>query len=193
MDGINKIREKVLSDAQAKADAIIAEAERQAKRIREATEEALKQGQSDFETESERLRMSETARKKSETAMEARRISLQAKNELIRKVKEEALKRLQDLPESEKFQLYLDLIKQEAEDGAELTLSAADQGLKQRLVEAADVKIRAVSEPGNFEGGIVLRQGKVSSSMTFTDLLNKTLETEITEIAKILYGSASAQ
>ena len=83
INGLNKITDKILSEAQAKADKILADAEAECDRINAEYAERAEKIRSDISTEAEKGGMEYVARIRSTAATSKRNLLLQTKSDLI--------------------------------------------------------------------------------------------------------------
>ena len=83
INGLNKITDKILSEAQAKADQILADAQAECDRINAEYAERAEKIRSDISTEAEKGGMGYVARIRSTAATSKRNLLLQTKSDLI--------------------------------------------------------------------------------------------------------------
>ena len=83
INGLNKITDKILSEAQAKADKILADAEAECDRINAEYAERAEKIRSEISTEAEKRGMEYVARIRSTAATSKRNLLLQTKSDLI--------------------------------------------------------------------------------------------------------------
>ena len=83
INGLNKITDKILSEAQAKADKILADAEAECDRINAEYAERAEKIRSEISTEAEKGGMEYVARIRSTAATSKRNVLLQTKSDLI--------------------------------------------------------------------------------------------------------------
>ncbi len=187
MDGLDQIREKVLSDYRAKAEEIRARAEAMAQQLRQEAAARSEASEARFQEELVQGQAQADRRLQSELNMERRRVELQAKNALMEEVKGETKKALLALPTEKKQAFYLQLLEAQALEGDELVLAPADQALAPVLVAACSKSIKASAEAGHFDGGILLKRERVTLSLTFDEIIDSELQANQTEIANRLY------
>ena len=102
INGLNKITDKILSEAQAKADKILADAQAECDRINAEYAERADKIRSDISTEAEKGGMEYVARIRSTAANSKRNLLLQTKSDLIDGVFESVLEQTRNL-ELEKY------------------------------------------------------------------------------------------
>lgn len=197
--------EDILKKIGAKAEVLVEEILSSAKdeveaRIQAAREEAtlLKTGILEESTaEAEQIKSIAASRRD----MEKRQMILGAKQDLISQVFEEAVVRLNDLPDEEYRELLLGLISRKARGTEELLLSEHDDSrlgpdFYQDVGDALKLKGKAADlevtySPDRFGGGFMLREGGVSDNVTFPVILNLIREDLEIELAKILFEKPS--
>lgn len=201
--GVEKIAEKILGDAREEAERLLEEARREAARIRAQGEEDADRVRASIlaqaEAEVERLRREKLA----EARLEAKRRILAAKRVALDRVFQEALRRLQELPQGDYFKLLEALILEGAETGEEeLILSPADReclpsGFLQEVNEALREKgkagaLRLADETRGPDGGVVLRGRRYEIDASLPTLIRSAREGLETAVAEILFGTEDA-
>ncbi len=177
MNGIEKITQLIESDAQAEIDRILGDARDEAARIA-----AQYQGQADEEAaelaaKNEKAAAEREERLVSVAQMEARKVTLGAKQEMVEKVYIRALEKLRAMPDAQYMAVLADLLVQASSSGhEEVVLSKED---RERVGEAAVEKANAASgkrlalsaETRPIEGGFVLKDQNVEVNCTFDTLV----------------------
>lgn len=186
MDGLEKIREKVMLDSEARVSEILRLARGQAEKVQKEAQERLALESEKFNEESALLREQDERRLASEINMERRRIDLQAKNRLLDELKVQAAERLASLSREEKLRFYADLLD-EAEDGDVLLLAEADRDLADELLGKTDKKLTLSEQTLNARGGLALQRGRLRISLSFEEILAAAVEKNITVLAELLY------
>ena len=97
INGLNKITDKILSEAQAKADKILADAQAECDRINAEYAERAEKIRSEISTEAEKGGMEYVARIRSTAATTKRNLLLQTKSDLIDGVFESVLEQTRNL------------------------------------------------------------------------------------------------
>lgn len=148
MNGLEKITARIETDAQAEADRILLEAQAQAdlvaadydQRIQKAVSEAEQRGKAAAAQREERLA--------SMAAMEARKATLAAKQEMVTQAFDQAVEALCALPEEKTVELLANLAVKASRTGREqVLLSAADRARvgKAVVARANELLAKAVS------------------------------------------------
>ena len=186
------LREKIISDATSKAEQILSEQ-------REKADAILSAAQSESDKNSE-LAMKELevqksdiiARAKTVAELDARKLMLAAKRELINRVFDRALEKLMQLDDKSMKSLLLSMLSG-AEDGDVVLLNARGKSLLTEKDIAAYAKSRGIKlslceNAGNFRGGLQLIGNGVSKNFTFEVELSLLRERSESDIAKQIFG-----
>ena len=193
MTGIEKITGRINADAQAEIDAVLGEAQARADEIKAKYDAQAKQ---EYETLTRRGKAAAQEREKnlhSSAQMEARKMVLAAKQEMLDKAFRQALRKLCGLDDESMTALLSKLAQRASVTGREEVI--LNGGVKKRLGAAVVKKANAdgglhltLSEAdGSFEGGVVLKNGAVEINGTF-DTLVRLVRGEIAgEVAKVLF------
>ena len=177
MNGIEKITQRIDAQAQAEIDRILADARDQAEAIAE-------QAQAQAEAESAELaaRNGQAAAEREErlvgaAQMEAKKIILAAKQELVEKAYVLALEKLCSMPDEQYTETLVALLEQAAPDGKGSVIFAPD--VKERIgaatVALANEKLQGslilAEETRPLRGGFILSRGNVEVNCTFDTLV----------------------
>ena len=174
---------KLLQRAREEADAILAEADLQAEKMRQSYERRLQ------EEEPEVLR-----RRRIVADMDVQRLELGARREVIGKTFETALGALRALP-AEKYEAFVTALLENA------MITKSEEvlvGRKEKVVTAAwlekfnkahDASLTLSSEKLNEAGGFVLSQGRVDVNCTFDMLVHSLTEDLEADVVERLFSS----
>ncbi len=203
--GVDKIIQKLLSDAEAEAGRILAQAEQEAEEIRqqgEAEAQAAKQPILErAEAEAQRRRRQHLAL----AALWARNKVLAAKRELLDRVFKEATERLGRLGSQEYRAFLRELLLRAAETGEEeIILSPQDAAVfDTNLLEEVNSELKRAGKAGSLRlaqeeaqdgrelgetRGFILRGQGYEVNVTFATLLRQAREGLETAVAKLLFG-----
>ena len=194
MKGTENIIAHIKADAQAKADGIIAEAEKQCAQIKadyenranDAYAEKIRKGVKDREdiTESrERI-----------AHMEAKKELLSLKQEMVSAGFEKAREMILNLPEEKYLEFLTNItVKSSSAGDEQLILNAADRekfgaALLERANEALNGKLTLSETVGDFDGGVVLKRGAVEVNSTLSLLVELARNGMAAELAAVLFG-----
>lgn len=198
MNGIDKITGRIAADNNKEIQAL---EERTQSRVKEILagyqsvadaqyQELLAQGEKDAATNIER--------KRSVADLEARKLNLAARQEMVGRAFSLAREKLLSLTPEDYTALLTDLAVDGAESGTEeLIFSQKDRPIYGKAVLlAANEKLAAAGktaslrlseESRSFEGGLYLKNGKVEVNCTFDALLRQQQKDMAREVADILF------
>lgn len=199
MKGTEKIIEHIRSDAQAQADAILAQAEQQCVQIRadydrkarEFYSEKIRAGVKDCEDKNESI--DRIAR------MEARKGMLAVKQEMVSACFDRAREKIAELPED----VYVDFLAKLACGSSvtgdeQIVLNAADrEKLGKKAVDEANALLKMsgrkagltlADESGEFSGGLVLKRGNIEDNCTVDLLIDLSRAEMSSKVAEVLFG-----
>lgn len=199
MNGIEKITQRIAVDNQKEIEALLGKAQAEAKEITAGYkekaqadyDEALRQGKADADYRVER--MSGVAQ------LEARKLKLSAKQEMLDKAFDAAMGKLLAMPEEEYAALLTNLAVSGVSTGKEaLIFSVKDRPrYGKRVVIAANEKLEAMGrtaeltlsqESREFEGGLYIQDGNIENNCTFSTILRILREQMAAEVAGILFN-----
>lgn len=126
--------------------------------------------------------------------IEARKILLKAKQEVLSATIERSLEKLMKLPDSEYIALITDMIARVADDGDIVIISRNDE---KRLTAEVIAKISKVigkkltlsSERGDFLGGVILSQNGLDKNMTLENELSEIKQERINKLSTKLFSN----
>lgn len=177
--GTKELVDKILADARKRVAAIDAEREREVKEIEERlkqTEERLKREQK------ERIEKRVSVileNKRSRARLEAKKILLEAKWNVIEKICEKAKDAIVKSPQY--GSILKRLVEKYADDDATVHLSENDRA---RLGSQLRVKL---GEPVPISGGLIIRKEKEEIDLSLDSALNLAREELLTELAQTLF------
>lgn len=198
MNGIEKITQRILDDAQQEADRVLAEAQAQAESIR-----AQFEAQAARESEDAQRRSNERAQERESNLagaaqLEARKEILAAKQVMLDKAFVKAEEQLHAMKGDAYVKLLAGLAAQASVSGAEqIVLSAEDKdAYGDKVLEASNKRLADGGKPAKLTladdsratgGGLLLRDGKVETNCTFETLLRLTRGDVAGEVAAVLF------
>ncbi len=195
MNGIENIIGRIDADGQAAADAILYEAQKQAKAIADQWDQRAQKEAADVLRRGEQAAAERSARLESVAEMEGRKLILGAKQEMISKAFDEALKQLLNLPQAEKTDLLSSLCARASVTGSEeVIFSAADRdAVGEQVVAKANQllkggKLTLSAETRPIQGGVVLRSGGVEVNCAFDTLVRLVRPELERQVAGVLFG-----
>ena len=178
-----QIRETILAEAQAEADAILAKGKAEAEAILEAArQKETEKTMALYAMEAEKAKSKEL----SAADMQAKKQVLAKKQQLIEEVMQEAKEKLHSLSGTEYKVVLIGMLDQaQVAEGAELIFSEQD-----KAAFGADIASRGYTiseETRDLDGGFVVKQGDIEYNYSFSSIL--TVEKELLEqtAAQILF------
>jgi V/A-type H+-transporting ATPase subunit E len=191
-----QVIEKILSEAKATADGIVAEAKDKASAAQSDLEKSL------GEFRQETTKLAETAGKERKEQMLARaRMRLQkdylaAKCDLLNEVFDKAVERIKQLSDTEYLTFIESLMVKAVETGSEEVMIGknetriTDNFIKQvnrKLGTGFKGNLLLASEKANISGGFILRRGKVRINVSTDVLVKQARENLEMELAQDLF------
>lgn len=184
------ILERIISDAQAAADATVAEAEgRAAEIIAEAEARAARDRQGTSAIIAERSKA--IADGKAATArLDAAKVMLAAKRGVIDEVYARALEKLKALPQKDAVRLAEGLLLSYAEDGDELVFATnfAYKAQVLKLAVVAEKNLKNSGKTADIDGGFILIGKNSDKDLSYGALLALDREERQAEIAAKLFA-----
>ncbi|MBO6158220.1 MAG: hypothetical protein J6P72_03020 [Firmicutes bacterium] len=166
MAGIDRIKEAILSEAKAKVDTILNEANQTAIESTKAAEEEASLIRSEAQKKASQEAASGKSRIESQIGMLKRQTLLRARQEAIADVLEEAYQKLLNAPDEAYFDMLLKLAKKNMISGeGEMFLNQKDlqrlpKSFEEALAKEAAAKggsIKVSSRPASLDSGFILR------------------------------------
>ena len=186
------IVEKIISDAHLKADSIVAEANAKADEIISAAAEECKGYMYSFKSETDKMIFDVDARSKTVAELDARKLTLAAKTNVLDVVYERTLENLRSL-DKEAYSALVFGILENAKDGDVVTISEREKDIvtKESLAEFAKkkgIKLTLAEQFGDFDGGIVLGENGVDKNFTLEVEVALLKEQTEAKTAKEIFG-----
>ena len=197
MTGLEKMQSQILDEARRNADEILEQAEKEAGEIRE---EAGKSAQADSSRILEKSRAEVKniqERTLSSCALQRRQILLEAKQEIIARILENAYHTLIEADEDTYFRIIRKMLeKYTAGQAGEICFSERDLG---RMPEGFEKEIQEIAgknggtlilskEPRKISGGFVLVYGGIEENCSFRAMFNSRKDELSDEVHKILFS-----
>lgn len=197
MGSLDNITKRISLDASQKAGKSIKEAKREAQEILNKAQMELEREKKAIEQDTEKTIKILRSRAISEAKLEARKMMLHAKENLITQSFEKANERLKnlDLTKNENY------LREAIKNGVKLLGSDVEVlcnedviPLVTRLASEIDPKISVSSEGISYLGGAVIRakNGTAQIDATFEGVLERTRNELRREVAEILFGKKRA-
>ena len=177
MNGIEKITQRIASDAQAEVDRILGDARDEAGRIAANYRAQADAEAAELAAKNEKAAAEREERLVSAAQMEARKVQLAAKQEMLEKAYIQALDKLCALPEEQYVAILADLLVKASSNGKEEAVFSPED--RERVGEAAVAKanelsgkqLRLSDETQPIRGGFILKDKNVEVNCTFETLV----------------------
>ena len=198
MNQVTAITDKILADAREKLALQEEETGRRLAEIAAASEKAARAAEEEILTRARARAQAVLERIPSQEELILRQARLSCQRELIEEAFRRALEELCALPAEEKIPLYTRMICAFQRQDASVILNREDLSqLGRRLMEHAvplqrqkGLALRLEETPGQFAGGLILKEGKTESNCTFPVLLEGLGPQLEGEIARLLDSGA---
>lgn len=194
MDGIEKITGRIAADTEAEIASIQAEARRQADEITARYEAQAKREAEEIAARGRRSAEERQARLASVAQLDARKLELAAKQEMLSKAYDLALEQLVNLPDKEYVDLLADLAVRASSTGREAVIFSQKDRARygKAVVTQANERLKdghlTMSEQSRpIKGGLILSDGDVEVNCTFETLVRLQRGEMDREVAKVLF------
>lgn len=186
------IIDKILSDANLKGDAIIGEANEKANEIISLAANQCKDYLYKSKTEIDRLTLEIDERSRSVAELDARKLLLAAKAQVLDSVYAKALEKLRNL-DKEQYSALIFSMLENAKDGDVVTVSEREKDIvtKESLADFAKKKgisLTLADKFGDFDGGVIISENGVDNNFTLEVEVALLREQTETKIAKEIFG-----
>lgn len=186
------IIDKILSDANLKGDAIIGEANEKANEIISLAANQCKDYLYKSKTEIDRLTLEIDERSRSVAELDARKLLLAAKAQVLDSVYAKTLEKLRNL-DKEQYSALIFSMLENAKDGDVVTVSEREKAIvtKESLADFAKKKgisLTLADKFGDFDGGVIISENGVDNNFTLEVEVALLREQTETKIAKEIFG-----
>lgn len=186
------IIDKILSDANLKGDAIIGEANGKADEIISLAAKQCKDYLYQSKTEIDRLTLEIDERSRSVAELDARKLLLAAKTQVLDDVYAKTLEKLRNL-DKEQYGALIFAMLENAKDGDVVIVSEREKDIvtKQSLADFAKkkgIKLILADKFGDFDGGVIISENGVDNNFTLDVEVSILREQTETKIAKEIFG-----
>ena len=177
MNGIEKITQRIESDAQAEIDRILGEARDEAARITASYRAQADAEARDLEAKNERAAAEQEERLISAAQMKASRLQLAAKQEMVEKAYIQALDKLCAMPQEQYVAVLANLLVEASSNGREEAVFSKEdrEQVGKAAVEKANQisgkQLRLSEETQPIRGGFILKDKNVEVNCTFETLV----------------------
>ncbi len=180
--GTSELVEKILNDARARVAALQEEKNQRLAEIRGRVEALKAKLAAENETRIEQTRRAILERVRSQAALEAKKIILAARWEILDLVFNMAREKILSSPEYPS--IIRSLVKKYASGEASVHLSPADT---KKFGSKLGVKL---GEPVAISGGLIVRRGREEVDLSLDAILTQVKEELITELARTLFSGS---
>lgn len=194
MDGIEKITGRIAEDAGREIDSLLADARRQADEITARYEAQAQRESEDIISRGKRNADERVERLASVAQLDARKLELAAKQEMLAKAYDLALEQLLNLSEKEYVALLADLAVKASSTGKEAVIfSQKDRTRYGKAVvtqaneRLGDGHLTLSEQTRPIKGGLILSDGDVEVNCTFETLVRLQRGEMDREVAKVLF------
>lgn len=195
MNGIEKITQRIETDTQAEIDRILGDARAEANGIADRYQAQADNEAAELAVKNKKAAAEREERLVSTAQMEARKVGLTAKQEMVEKAYDLALEKLCSMPDEQYVKAVADLLVQAAPNGRGAVIFAPAE--KERIGEAAvraanerldGGKLTLTEETRPLKGGFILSDGKVEVNCSFDTLVRLQKTETAGEVAKRLFS-----
>jgi len=198
-----RLKQKIISDAEAEADKILKEGADEAEALLGAARAEADKITSDFEARAEAEAKEHVRRQVSLRELDARKTVLTEKGKMIDEVFEKVLEELVRQDRDGGHALTRDLLLKAIEVGDEEIIVSPDdrKAIGDSFLESLNNELTASSRRGEvtlsdetrqIRGGFVLRRGRLEVNATFETLLLMLRDDVETEVADLLFGKGKS-
>ena len=194
MNGIEKITQRITADAQAEIDRVLGAAKEEAARITARMTAEADAVAAELAAKNEKSAAEHEERLVSAAQMEARKVQLAAKQEMLEKAYECALEKLCAMPAEQYVAVLANLMVKASSTGTEAVIFSAED--REKVGKAAVEKANAVSgkqmvlsdETQPIKGGFILKDQNVEVNCTFETLVRLQKAETAGAVAKKLFA-----
>ena len=195
MNGIEKITQRIETDTQAEIDRILGDARAEADDITDRYQAQANNEAAELTAKNQKAAAEREERLVSTAQMEARKVGLAAKQEMVEKAYDLALEKLCSMPDEQYVKTVADLLVQAAPNGrgAVIFAPAERERIGEAAVRAANEKLHGgkltlAEETRPLKGGFILSDGKVEVNCSFDTLVRLQKTETAGEVAKRLFS-----
>jgi len=186
------IIEKIYSDAKIKSDSFVKDAEEKAKEILDEAKEQCASLVAQSKSETERMVYDILSRGQIVAELDAKKLQLSAKKEILDVVFVRALENVKELSDKEYLKLLLGMLEI-AEDGDVITISKREEKVLTKKVvdefaKKKGIKLSLSKTLGDFDGGLILTGNGIDKNLTLEVEIGMIRNEIETQIAKELFS-----
>ena len=196
MKGIEKITQLIQMEAQSEIDSVLANARREAETVASRYQALAEAEAAELAAKNEKAAAEREERLVSAAQMEARKVRLAAKQEMVEKAYIRALEKLCSMPQEQYVDVLADLLLQASTTGTEEVVFSqedrehAGKAAVEKANKASGKKLTVAQETLPIQGGFILRSGNVEVNCTFDTLVRLQKAETAGAVAKKLFPEA---
>ena len=196
MKGIEKITQLIQTEAQSEIDSVLANARREAETVASRYQARAEAEAAELAAKNEKAAAEREERLVSAAQMEARKVRLAAKQEMVEKAYIRALEKLCSMPQEQYVDVLADLLLQASTTGTEEVVFSqkdrehAGKAAVEKANKASGKKLTVAQETRPIQGGFILRSGNVEVNCTFDTLVRLQKAETAGAVAKKLFPEA---
>ena len=194
MDGIEKIIAQIDADAQREVQAILTQAQADARAVTQQWEAKIQAETGAILADGQQRLSERKARLESAAETEGRKLTLSAKQEVLSLAFEEALKKLQALPQDQMVDLLAKLCVQASTEGNEEVIlspnhrsAIGDQVVSKANSLLENGKLTLSAQTRDIPGGVILSAGGVEVNCAFDTLVRLVRPQVERQVADLLF------
>lgn len=194
MNGIERILQRIQSEAQMEIDEILKKAREEADAIQNRYQMQAENESAELNLKKQKAAEEQEERLISVAQMESRKIILATKQEMVEKAYALALEKLCSMPEEQRISVLADLLVRASSSGREeVIFSPEDQPrVGKAAVKAANdasgKQLTLSSQTRPIKGGFILKDGNIEMNCTFDTLVRLQKTGTAGMVAKKLFG-----
>lgn len=186
------IIDKIISDATIKSQSIVADAKEKADEIIAKTAEECKGYINNSTAETDKIVFDIEARSKTVAELDAKKLLLKAKKDVLDEVFALALDKLRNL-DVERYSALIFAMLEEANDGDEIVISQREKDIvtKESLDEYASkrgIKLTLLPPSDDFDGGVIIKSNGVDKNLMLEVEIELLKENYEAQVAKEIFG-----
>lgn len=194
MNGIEKITQHIQADAQAEIDRVLSEARAQAAEITAGYKAQADAEAAQIAAKNEKAAAERKERLAGTAQMEARKLALAAKQEMVEKAYDLALKKLRAMPPEKYTSVLAELLAQASSTGTEEVIfspkdrETVGKAAVEQANKAGGKKLKLSGETRAIQGGFILRAENVEVNCAFDTLVRLQKAETAGDVARKLFA-----
>ena len=194
MNGIEKITQRIQADAQAEIDRVLSEARAQAAEITAGYKAQADAEAAQIAAKNEKAAAEREERLAGTAQMEARKLALAAKQEMVEKAYDLALKKLRAMPAEKYTSVLAELLAQASSTGTEEVIfspkdrETVGKAAVEQANKAGGKKLKLSGETRAIQGGFILRAENVEVNCAFDTLVRLQKAETAGDVARKLFA-----